>query len=99
MAFIFLYLSLMRHKFAFINRSIMQIYLQAFAWLLLDILVLVVEVFRTVSLMKIYRIITEIQIGDPNLQSRIYDYARASLRKELEILSLCNQYGQHSQSS
>ena len=71
----------------------MQIYLQAFAWLLLDILVLVVEVFRTVSLIKIYRIITEIQIGDPNLQSRIYDYARASLRKELEILSLCNQYG------
>ena len=93
MAFIFLDLSLMRHKFAFINRSIMQIYLQAFAWLLLDILVLVVEVFRTVSLIKLYRIITEIQIGDPNLQSRIYVNARASLRKELEILSLCNQYG------
>ena len=93
MAFIFLDLSLMRHKFAYINWCIMQIYLQAFAWLLLDILVLVVEVFRTVSLIKIYRIITEIQIGDPNLQSRIYAYASASLHKELDILSLCNQYG------
>ena len=93
MAFIFLDLSLMQNKFAFINWCIMQIHLQAFAWVLLDILVLVVEVFRTVSLIKLYRIITEIQIGDPNLQSRIYDYARASLRKELEILSLCNQYG------
>ena len=93
MAFIYFYLSLMRHRFAFDNRFIMQIYLQAFAWLLLDILVLVVEVFRTVSLIKIYRIITEIQIGDPNLQSRIPDYACASLRKELEILRLCNQYG------
>ena len=93
MAFIFLDLSLMRHKFAFINRCIMQIYLQAFAWLLLDILVLVVEVFRTVSLIKIYRIITEIQIGDPNLQSRIYDYASVSMHKDLDILSLCNQYG------
>ena len=95
MAFVHVHLNLssLQHRFAFINRCIMQIYPQAFAWILLDILVLVVEVFRTVSLIKIYRLITEIQIGDPNLQSRIYDNARASLRKELEILSLCNQYG------
>ena len=71
----------------------MQIYLQAFAWLLLNILVLVVEVFRTVSLIKLYRVITEIQIGDPNLQSRIYVYASASLHKDLDILSSNNQYG------
>ena len=70
----------------------MQIYLQAFAWLLLYILVLLVEVFRTVLLIKIYRI-SEIQIGDPNLQSRIYDYASASMHNDLDILSLCNQYG------
>ena len=93
MAFIFVNLSLMQHRFAFINWCIMQIHLQAFAWVLLDILVLVVKVFRTVSLIKIYRIITEIQIGDPNLQSRIYDYASASMHKDLDILSLCNQYG------